>query len=151
MNFTFEFQILLTPWRIEFLIAYQYNSLWSKILLLLAWDIPRYYFQGFLIVPQGGCYFPSPRLLGITYISNLVLYWVGNNILAGLYLIQFWINLYWIPTPSHFQSKFTVATYEKKQNISQVHNLKYRKYYLTTYLKICGSISFEMLLILSRL
>ena len=57
-------------------------------------------------------------------ISNLFLYWAGNNIMDIVYLIQLGINLQYIPTPFHIQSNCTIATYEKKQNLGQVCNQK---------------------------
>ena len=75
----------------------------------------------------------------------MVLYWAGNNILAEVDSIQLGINLYLIPAPPNLQSKWTIESYNKKQNISQVYNQKYRNYDLTSYLKTCFHISFQML------
>ena len=35
------------------MIAYYRNSIWCKILLFLAWEIPGYSYQEFPLVPQG--------------------------------------------------------------------------------------------------
>ena len=58
------------------------------------------------------CYFRNTSPI---IISNLVLYWAGNNILAGVYSIQSEIKLKWIPTPSYLQGKWKISTYEKKK------------------------------------
>ena len=67
------------------------------------------------------CYFQntSPSI-----ISNLVLYWGENNILDRVNLIQSGINLKYITKPSRIQSKETITTYYKKQDISQVRKRK---------------------------
>ena len=57
------------------------------------------------------CYYKNTS----SSIYNLVLYWAGNNILSGAYLIQSGINLQCIPTPSCIQSKCTIATYENNK------------------------------------
>ena len=44
------------------------------------------------------CYFQNTFA---SIISNLVHYWAGNNILAGVDLIQSGFNLQWIPTVVH--------------------------------------------------
>ena len=60
------------------------------------------------------CYFinSSP-----SSISNLVLYWAGNNIMDGVILIQSGINLQWIPTISNLWINLAIATYKEKNTI----------------------------------
>ena len=60
-------------------------------------------------------------------------------------MVQPGINLQWIPKPSRIFIKWTTATYEKKQNISQLHDKKHGKHDPTSDLKTCGHISFEMI------
>ena len=44
------------------------------------------------------------------------LHWEGDNILAWVDFILLRINLQYILTPSHLQSKWIITTYRKKQN-----------------------------------
>ena len=62
----------------------------------------------------------------------------------GVDSIQSGINLQWITTPPRIQSKWAVATYQKKY-ISQVHNKKHGKYDPNMDLKTCDHILFEMI------
>ena len=67
------------------------------------------------------CYFQNTSPSSI---SDLVCYWVRNNIMAGVNSIQLGINLQWISTPSCLQINCTIAAYYNKQNVSQVRNQK---------------------------
>ena len=55
------------------------------------------------------CYFRNNSPISI---SNLVMYWTENNLLAGVDSIQSGIKLQYISTPSCLLSKCTIATYE---------------------------------------
>ena len=63
----------------------------------------------------------------------------------GVNSIQSGIKLQCIPKYYRIQSKWEIATYKKKQNISQARNQKHGKYDPTLDLKRCDHIWFDML------
>ena len=78
-------------------------------------------------------------------ISNLVNYWMVNNIMDGGYSIESGINLHWITTYSHTWSKLTIDIYKKNNIEAKYATKKHGKYYPNFDLKTCVHILLEML------